>query len=89
MFFCGFFNNLITNYMSPNEVNLLPLLSYFEECHEGDLLSFTQWLDKAIYMFHYLPADTFSETERQNVCHVLMELKEAVLKIHIEQNTCA
>jgi hypothetical protein len=35
-------------------------------------------------MFHYLPADTFSETERQNVCHVLMELKEAVLKIHID-----
>ncbi|MHA7832045.1 MAG: hypothetical protein ACX93O_13185 [Flagellimonas sp.] len=71
--------------MSPNEINPLPLFSYFEESHEGDLLSFTQWLDKAIYMFHYLPADTFSETERQNVCHVLMELKEAVLKIHIEK----
>ncbi|GAB4516744.1 MAG: hypothetical protein Tsb004_26620 [Allomuricauda sp.] len=62
--------------------NLHPLLSYFDECHEGDLLSFTQWLDKAIYMFHYLPADSFSETERQNVCHVLMELKEAVMDIH-------
>lgn len=64
--------------------NLEPLLYYFQECHEGDLLSLTQWLDKSIYMFHYLPADTFSETERQNVCHVLMELKEAVLKIHID-----
>ncbi|MAU16137.1 MAG: hypothetical protein CMH46_11430 [Muricauda sp.] len=62
----------------------ITLLSYFEECHEEDLLSFTQWLDKAIYMFHYLPTDAFSETERQNVCHVLMELKEAVLKIHID-----
>jgi hypothetical protein len=40
-------------------------------------------------MFHFLPSDTFSETERQNVCHVLMELKEAVLKIQIEQNNCA
>ncbi|MEQ5791828.1 hypothetical protein J4E06_12235 [Muricauda sp. NFXS6] len=68
--------------------NLLPLLSYFEECHEGDILSFTQWLDKAIYMFHYLPTDTFSEIERQNVSHVLNELKEAVIKIHIEQNKC-
>ncbi|UWX56484.1 hypothetical protein NYZ99_10015 [Maribacter litopenaei] len=72
--------------MTPNEINLLPLISYFDECHEGDLLSFTKWLDKAIYMFHYLPADTFSEVERQNVCHVLMELKEAVLKIKVEQS---
>lgn len=70
--------------MNPNEINLLPLLSYFEECHEGDLLSFMNWLDKAIYMFHYLPTDSFSETERQNVCHVLIELKEAVLKIYFE-----
>ena len=74
--------------MNPVAINLLPLLSYFEECHEGDLLSFTQWLDRAIYMFQYLPTDAFSETERQNVCHVLMELKEAVLKIHIEQGSC-
>ena len=66
--------------------DLTPLLSYFEECHEGDLLSFTQWLDKAIYMFHYLPTDAFSETERQNVCHVLMELKEAVLEIYRSQS---
>lgn len=71
--------------MNPKEINLLPLLSYFEECHEGDLLSFAQWLDKAVYMFHYLPADAFSELERQNVCHVLMELKEAVIAIHLEQ----
>ncbi|MFN3137269.1 MAG: hypothetical protein ACE37L_06255 [Allomuricauda sp.] len=68
--------------MSLKPKDLHPLLSYFEECHEGDLLSFTQWLDKAIYMFHYLPTDAFSETERQNVCHVLMELKEAIMKIH-------
>ncbi|RIV47532.1 hypothetical protein [Flagellimonas pelagia] len=71
--------------MTPNEINLLPLLSYFEECHEGDLLSFTQWLDKAIYMLHYLPADSFSETERQNVCHVLMELKETVMEIYLNK----
>ena len=33
-------------------------------------------------MFHYLPTDTFSETEDQYVCIVLSELKEAVMKIH-------
>ncbi len=68
--------------MNPKELDLHPLLAYFEECHEGNLLSFAQWLDKAVYMFHYLPIDAFSELERQNTCHVLMELKEAVLKIH-------
>lgn len=67
--------------MSLKPDDLHPLLAYFEECHEGNLLSFAQWLDKAVYMFHYLPIDAFSELERQNTCHVLMELKEAVLKI--------
>ncbi len=71
--------------MELKQNDLLHLLSYFEECHEGDLLSFTQWLDKAIYMFHYLPADAFSAAERQNVCHVLMELKGAVMDIHVAQ----
>lgn len=71
--------------MIPKEISLLPLISYFEVCHEGDLLCFVQWLDKAIYMLHYLPVDAFTETERQNVCHVLMELKEAVMKMHLEQ----
>jgi len=37
-------------------------------------------------MFHFLPTDTFSEVERQNVSHVLMELKEAILKIHISHH---
>ncbi|THV57181.1 hypothetical protein EZV76_15570 [Flagellimonas alvinocaridis] len=68
--------------MSLKPDDLHPLLAYFEECHEGNLLSFAQWLDKAVYMFHYLPIDAFSELERQNTCHVLMELKEAVLKIN-------
>jgi len=68
--------------MSLKPDDLHPLLAYFEECHEGNLLSFAQWLDKAVYMFHYLPIDSFSELERQNTCHVLMELKEAVLKIN-------
>ncbi|MBA4744003.1 MAG: hypothetical protein H2058_01985 [Muricauda sp.] len=71
--------------MSLKTKDLHPLLSYFEDCHEGDLLSFTQWLDKAIFMFHYLPADAFSELERQNVCHVLMELKKTVIAIHLGQ----
>nr|WP_298926551.1 hypothetical protein [uncultured Allomuricauda sp.] len=63
--------------------DLTPLLSYIQECHEGDLLSLTNSLDKTIFMFHFLPLDTFSELERQNCCHVLMELKEAVMEIYL------
>ncbi len=73
-------------YQENNELNsddFAPLLSYIQECHEGDLLSFTNSLDKTIFMFHFLPWDTFSELERQNCCHVLMELKEAVMKVYL------
>lgn len=72
--------------MSPNEINLLPQLSYFENCHEGNLFSFIQWLDKAIFRFQYLPTETFSEKERQNVCNKLMTLKEVVLLMHNGKN---
>jgi len=40
-------------------------------------------LIKLFYMFHYLPSDTFSEFERQNASHVLMELKKAVKEIYL------
>ncbi|WP_222984202.1 hypothetical protein [Flagellimonas meishanensis] len=72
--------------MSLKVTDLRPLLSYIQECHEGDLLSFTQSLDKAIFMFHFLPMDVFSDLERQNCCHVLMELKEAVMEIYTTNN---
>ncbi|WP_420322560.1 hypothetical protein [Flagellimonas sp.] len=72
--------------MSLKVTDLHPLLSYIEECHEGDLLSFTQSLDKTIFMLHFLPWETFSDIERQNCCHVLMELKEAVMEIYNDHN---
>ena len=68
--------------MHMNVNDLSPLLAYFEECHEGDLLAFAQTLDQTIFMFHFLPEDTFTCLERQNCCHVLMELKIAVMKIY-------
>ncbi|MEO9511815.1 MAG: hypothetical protein ABJN84_16950 [Flavobacteriaceae bacterium] len=71
--------------MSLKVTGLHPLLSYIQKCHEGDLLSLTQSLDKTIFMFHFLPIDTFSDLERQNCCHILMELKEAVMEIYYNQ----
>ncbi|WP_190808706.1 hypothetical protein [Flagellimonas sp. S3867] len=72
--------------MSLKVTDLHPLLSYIQECHEGDLLSFTQSLDKTIFMFHFIPMDTFSDLERQNCCHVLAELKEAVMEVYLNNN---
>lgn len=66
-----------------NTSDLSPILEYLNDFHEGDLLSFSEWLNQAIYMLHYLPSDTFLEFERQNCCHVLIELKEAVMEIYI------
>jgi len=70
--------------MANNRLN--PLLSYFEECYDGNLLSFAQWLDKAIYMFHYLPTDTFTDLERQNISHIFMEFKRVIMEIHSDNN---
>ncbi|WP_422861309.1 hypothetical protein [Flagellimonas sp. W118] len=69
--------------MNPKKLDLSPILTYIENCHEGDLLSFTNSLDKAIFMFHFLTQDTFTDFEKQNCCHVLMELKEAVMEIYV------
>ncbi|WP_420399627.1 hypothetical protein [Flagellimonas sp.] len=69
--------------MSSQKLDLSPLLAYLVDCHEGDLLSLIQSLSKTIFMLHFVPMDTFSDLERQNVCHVLMELKEAVTKVYL------
>lgn len=66
--------------------DLSPILDYLNNYHEGDLLSLSEWLNQAVYMFHYLPVDTFSESERQNVSHVLMGLKEACKKAYFRKD---
>ena len=63
--------------------DLSPILEYLDDYHEGNLLSLSEWLNQAIYMFYYLPIDTFSELERQNASHILIELKEAVMEIYL------
>ncbi len=63
--------------------DLSPILDYLNNYHEGDLLSLSRWLNQAIYMFHYLPSDAFSELERQNASHILMEFKEVIMEIYL------
>lgn len=68
------------------DIDLSPIITYVNEYHDGNLLSLSNWFDRAIYMFHYLPEDEFTRFERQNTCHILMQLKETLVKIHFEEN---
>ncbi len=68
------------------DINLSPIIEYLNEYHEGNLLSLANWLDQAIYMFHYLPEDSFTSLERQNTCHILMQLKETLMEIYYKEN---
>lgn len=67
-------------------IDLSPFLDYLNEYHEGNLLFLSNWFDRAIYMLHYLPEDTFTAFERQNTCHILMQLKETLTEIHFKKN---
>ena len=66
--------------------DLHPLLDYLNKFHEGNLLSLSEWLNQAIYMFHYLSVDAFSELERQNCGHIIMGLRETIIKIHLNKS---
>lgn len=55
---------------------------------DGNLYQICKSLDKAIYMFHYIPeSDLFSQKEKQSICFALMELKEALLESFFEQQS--
>ncbi|WP_394971902.1 hypothetical protein [uncultured Croceitalea sp.] len=72
--------------MELRAIDLLPIVEYVDEYHEGNLLSLSNWLDSAIYMFHYLPEDVFTAHERQDICHILRQLKEVFVEIYSNQN---
>ena len=66
---------------------LEPLAELINEAHESNLLSLTKWLDRAIYLFHYLPAEqNFSQTERCNAVYALHRLKEHLMEAYFLQN---
>lgn len=66
--------------------DLSPIMEYIKEHHEGNVLSLLNWLDKAIYMLHYLSEGEFTDLERQNTCSILMGIREAVMEIYYNQN---
>ena len=54
---------------------------------DGNLYQLSKFLDKSIYMFHYIPEGEFTELEIQRASFVLMSLKESILESFIEQQS--
>lgn len=76
--------------MTPNEhrklelkaLYLAPFLKYLNDHHGGDINALCEWLNKTIYLLHYIPEGSLNEHERQNACYVLMQLKKTFMEIH-------
>lgn len=65
---------------------LAPLADYVNEMYGGNLLSLTKWLDRAVYLFHFIPEEeNFSSKDKHNVVGAIMALKERLLEVYCKQ----
>jgi hypothetical protein len=72
---------------APNSKDLQPIIELLEKYYDGNILLLSKWLDRAIYMFHYLPCDEeFTAIQRQNTCEALMGIKECLMDAYFRQN---
>ena len=63
-----------------------PVAEFVNEVYGGNLLLLTKWLDRAVYMFHYLPEEEdFSANEKRNAAYALMCLKERIMQAYFKQ----
>ena len=66
-----------------NQEDLRPMIEQIDKFYEGNVLILTEWLDRAIYMLHFIPCDgEFTELQRQNVCGVLLGVKESLMEAY-------
>ena len=63
--------------------DLQPIIDHLEKYYDGNVLIMTEWLDRAIYMLHFLPCDgEITELQRQNVCGALLGVKESLVEAY-------
>lgn len=68
-----------------NQEDLYPIIEQIDKYYEGNVLILTEWLDRAIYMLHFIPCDgEFTDLQRQNVCGVLLGVKESLMEAYFE-----
>lgn len=66
-----------------NQGDLHPIIEQIDKYYEGNVLILTEWLDRAIYMLHFIPCNgEFTELQRQNVCGVLLGIKESLMEAY-------
>lgn len=66
-----------------NQGDLYPIIEQIDKYYEGNVLMLTEWLDRAIYMLHFIPCNgEFTELQRQNVCGVLLGVKESLMEAY-------
>jgi len=68
--------------MKSKTKELKPLAQFINEAHGGDYFTISRYIDKALFMLHYVPEGHFSETEKRNVCFTLHEIKESFYRAY-------
>jgi hypothetical protein len=67
--------------------DLQPIIAHIDKYYEGNILILTEWLDRAIYMFHYIPDEgEFTAMQKRNVCGVILGIKESLNEAHFKLN---
>jgi hypothetical protein len=67
--------------------DLQPIIDHIEKYYEGNVLIVSEWLDRAIYMFHFIPDDgEFTAMQKRNVCCVILGIKESLVESHFKLN---
>lgn len=63
--------------------DLQPIVDHIEDLYDGNVILLTEWLDLAIYMFHFIPVESeFSQLQKQNVCGALFGMKECLTEVY-------
>ncbi|MCR9173991.1 MAG: hypothetical protein NXI10_15920 [bacterium] len=67
------------------EEDLKPILEQINKYYDGNVLVVTEWLDRAIFMLHFIPDDDeFSQLQKQNVCGVILGIKESLMQAYFQ-----
>lgn len=68
--------------------DLKPIIEQIDKYYEGNVLVGTEWLDRAIFMLHFVPDDDeFSQLQKRNVCCVILDIKESLMQSYFENQS--
>ena len=75
----GSFNPKIVTIMeNVTEKDFAKLAEFINDMYDGDICTFSYYLDKAVYMLHYVEEDNFERIELLDTCFALNKAKECL-----------